>query len=98
MHTYSLVGLLIAPYVAANYPSAQIRQTDATTVPSTVEDGIQTECKACPYSLCTNTAAYEYNHDMTLTCWTRGDNIVDTEYVIDSRGRPMPIPRSVLWA
>ncbi|PSR84251.1 hypothetical protein BD289DRAFT_264266 [Coniella lustricola] len=48
------------------------------TVPSTVEDGIQTECKTCPYKLCTNVAAYEYGHTTNLTCWTEGDKIVDT--------------------
>lgn len=56
--------------------------TNGTTVPSRVEDGIQTECKTCPYKLCTNVAAYEYEHETTLTCWTRGDSIVDTKYVL----------------
>lgn len=55
------------------------RQSNTTTIASRVEDGIQTECKTCPYELCTNHAAYEYNAYMTLTCWTYGDVIVDTK-------------------
>lgn len=84
MHSHARFGLLIAPFVAANHPVFQARQINSTaaTVPSTVEDGIQTECKTCPYSLCTNVAAYEYGHDMSLSCWTRGDTIVETKCVL----------------
>lgn len=78
MRAHSLYTLLFAACTAAKYPVFQSRQNNATAVPSTVEQGVQTECKTCPYSLCTNKVAYEYNHDMLLTCWTRGDSIVET--------------------
>lgn len=88
MHSYTLFGLCAAPLVAAKYPVFQNRQINVTaaaaTVPSTVEEGIQTECKTCPYSLCTNVAAYEYGHDMSLSCWTRGDTIVETKCVLNT--------------
>ncbi|POS75078.1 hypothetical protein DHEL01_v206520 [Diaporthe helianthi] len=54
------------------------RQDNATTIPSRVENGINTECKTCPYSLCPNQLAIGSGEDLTLTCWTYGDNIVDS--------------------
>lgn len=75
----SVSYLLVVPLVAGYQPMSRPRQSNSTGVPSRVEDGIQTECKTCPYSLCTNQAAYEYGYEMTLTCWTRGDLIVDTK-------------------
>lgn len=54
-------------------------QANRTTIASRVADGIQTEGKTCPYELCTNHAAYLYDQHMTLTCWTYGENIVDTK-------------------
>lgn len=85
MHAYTLIGLLVAPCVAAYYPAFNVRQINATTVPSTVETGVQTECKTCPFGLCTNVAAYGYlgyEDGMSLACWTRGDTIVDTKLVL----------------
>ncbi|KAJ4397817.1 hypothetical protein N0V93_002054 [Gnomoniopsis smithogilvyi] len=78
MQLLPIINLLIVPCVASRYPLFQTRQNNSTRVPSRVEDGIQTECKTCPYSLCTNVAAYEYDQSLTLTCWTRGDSIVET--------------------
>lgn len=72
-------GLLAVPLVAGRHQVFQARQANATTVPSRVEDGIQTECKTCPYELCTNAAAYLYGQDLTLACWTRGGTVVDTK-------------------
>lgn len=69
--------LVVAPLVAGAI--LDTRQDNATTIPSRVESGIQTECKTCPYSLCTNQLALEYSTEMTLTCWTYGDNIVDSK-------------------
>lgn len=73
--------LIALPLVAGTSPLAvEPRQAaNGTTVASRVEDGIQTECKTCPYKLCTNVAAYEYDHETSLTCWTRGDSIVETK-------------------
>jgi hypothetical protein len=42
---------------------------------NTLEHGVVTECKTCPYSLCPNVAAYEYDDSLKLTCWTHGDVI-----------------------
>lgn len=86
MRTALYTSLLAVPLVAAGrrhqvFQARQASNTTTTTAPSRVEEGIQTECKTCPYELCTNTAAYLYEQDLTLTCWTRGDTIVDTEYV-----------------
>lgn len=75
------MSLLVVPCFAANppYPLIHARQQNITKIPSRVEDGIQTECKTCPYSQCTNKVAYEYQQALTLTCWTRGDQIVETK-------------------
>ncbi|KAJ4416875.1 hypothetical protein N0V82_006514 [Gnomoniopsis sp. IMI 355080] len=78
MQASSIITLLVVPCVAARYPVFQRWLNNATRVPSRVEDGIQTECKTCPYSQCTNIAAYEYDQSLNLTCWTRGDAIVET--------------------
>lgn len=72
-----LSTLLLVPLVAGAVLDA--RQGNTTTIPSKVESGIQTECKTCPYSLCTNQLEYLYATEMTLTCWTYGDNIVDSK-------------------
>lgn len=72
-----LSALLVVPFVAGSV--LDTRQDNATTIPSKVESGIQTECKTCPYSICTNQVAYLYDTEMTLTCWTYGDNIVDSK-------------------
>lgn len=71
--------LAVVPFAAGAI--LETRQDNATTIPSRVESGIATECKTCPYSLCTNQLAFDYGNEMTLTCWTYGDNIVDSKCV-----------------
>ncbi|KAH8601108.1 hypothetical protein B0O99DRAFT_681143 [Bisporella sp. PMI_857] len=44
-------------------------------ITNTVERGMNTECKKCPYSLCANIAAYDSEQSVTSTCWTRGTEI-----------------------
>lgn len=39
---------------------------------NTLEHAVETECKTCPYSLCTNKEFYEYDTQLTLVCWTSG--------------------------
>ncbi|TVY35915.1 hypothetical protein LOCC1_G006187 [Lachnellula occidentalis] len=54
----------------------------AANINSTVEPGIETACKVCPWEKCVNTKVYPYydeatNEDfsnVTLVCWTRGEN------------------------
>lgn len=74
----SLSNLLaVVPFVAGAI--LETRQDNATTIPSRVDGGINTECKTCPYSLCPNQLAFDNANQMTLTCWTYGDNIVDSK-------------------
>lgn len=74
----SLSNLLaVVPFVAG--AALETRQGNATTIPSKVESGIRTECKTCPYSLCPNQLAFDAGDALTLTCWTYGDNIVDSK-------------------
>jgi hypothetical protein len=42
---------------------------------NTLEPGVATECKTCPYSLCTNKEYYDYDTMVTLICWTTGTAI-----------------------
>ncbi|KAH6676379.1 hypothetical protein B0J14DRAFT_353328 [Halenospora varia] len=47
-----------------------------TTEPS----GLDVECKSCPYSLCTNVKAYsKYETNITVSCWTKGQNIAGAD-------------------
>ncbi|QSZ37570.1 hypothetical protein DSL72_008668 [Monilinia vaccinii-corymbosi] len=39
---------------------------------NTLERGVATECKTCPYTLCTNKEYYGYNTIVSLICWTTG--------------------------
>ncbi|CZT47113.1 uncharacterized protein RSE6_07642 [Rhynchosporium secalis] len=57
-----LVGLLTLGADAAFKPP----------INNTLEHAVATECKTCPYSLCTNKAFYDYDTAVTLLCWTRG--------------------------
>lgn len=45
---------------------------------NTLEQGVATECKTCPYSLCTNKAFYDYNTQVSLVCWTQG-TVIDED-------------------
>lgn len=56
--------------------SILIMRAVAAAIPNNVTVG--TECKSCPYSLCTNFKIYEWEHasSMNLTCWTEGTEIV----------------------
>lgn len=74
-----LSTLLIVTGVAGKVLRVRNSTNTSTTIGSKVQDGIQTECKTCPYELCINHAAYYYDTYMTLTCWTYGDDIVDTK-------------------
>jgi hypothetical protein len=57
-----VLGLLLVHFAAADIPNK-------ITIP--------TECKTCPYSVCTNRKIYDsYNSNMTLTCWAEGTEIV----------------------
>jgi hypothetical protein len=47
---------------------------------NTVEKGVNTECKTCPWTLCTNKAFYEGGDNVTLTCWTHGTEIAGDRY------------------
>ncbi|KAF5871816.1 uncharacterized protein Bfra_008840 [Botrytis fragariae] len=42
---------------------------------NTLEKGVATECKTCPYSLCTNKEYYDYDTVVSLICWTTGTAI-----------------------
>lgn len=57
--------------------SGVVAQQPADNLTNTVEKGMRTECKTCPYSLCTNTVYYEELENLTLLCWTRGTVIDD---------------------
>lgn len=42
---------------------------------NTVEHGVNTECKTCPFVLCPNKLYYESDTNVTLTCFTEGTEI-----------------------
>jgi len=74
----SIAALALALDVAAAAPGY---------INSTVEDGIETACKVCPWDKCINTKVYPYFDEnmlvtysnVTLVCWTRGDNVGGTD-------------------
>jgi hypothetical protein len=63
-----LFGAILAHYASA---STQAKPY----IVNTVERGMNTECKTCPWTLCTNTVYYESEDNVTLTCWTHGTEI-----------------------
>jgi len=69
--TSLIVGLLTVGADAAFKPP----------INNTLEPGVETECKTCPYSLCTNKAFYEYDTPVTLVCWTRG-TVIDGDALV----------------
>ncbi len=52
------------------------------SINNTLEYAVETECKTCPYSLCTNKEFYTYETEVTLTCWTSGTDIGNDTYVL----------------
>ncbi|PQE33927.1 NLP/P60 protein [Rutstroemia sp. NJR-2017a WRK4] len=60
--SYAVVLFLVARGQAAFKPP----------INNTLEHAVETECKTCPYSLCTNKKFYEYDTQVTLVCWTSG--------------------------
>ncbi|KUJ08886.1 uncharacterized protein LY89DRAFT_741715 [Mollisia scopiformis] len=79
-----LLPILLVPWlVDAKTLTAKIK----TPINNTLEYGVATECKTCPYSLCTNKAYYDYGTTVTLLCWTVGTQIDnDTTWLETSDG------------
>jgi hypothetical protein len=67
--TFGAKSLLVA--ALALCVSAQLKPS----IINTVEKGVNTECKTCPWTLCTNKEFYEGTDNVTLTCWTHGTEI-----------------------
>ncbi|KAE8451362.1 hypothetical protein EG329_003991 [Mollisiaceae sp. DMI_Dod_QoI] len=67
-----LLCLLLPMVVSATVLTAG---TIKPLINNTVEYGVATECKTCPYSLCTNGAFYGSGTVVGLVCWTRGKRI-----------------------
>ncbi|OCL14595.1 hypothetical protein AOQ84DRAFT_280768 [Glonium stellatum] len=66
--------LLLAAALAS---SAAVRVSHPKpSINNTVEHGVSTECKTCPYSLCTNKLYYDSDTPaVVLQCWTHGTEI-----------------------
>lgn len=60
--------------------TANVNAAVKANITNTVEHGVNTECKTCPYTLCTNKAYYESDANVTVTCYTHGTAIDDDEY------------------
>jgi len=64
-----------------------VRADFKPAINNTLEKGVETECKTCPYTLCTNKAFYTYSTAVTLVCWTRGTRIAnDTTWLKTTDG------------
>jgi hypothetical protein len=63
--------------------SASVSAVKAS-INNTVEHGVNTECKTCPYTLCTNKVYYESDALVTVTCYTHGTVIDGDEYIFSS--------------
>jgi hypothetical protein len=60
------------PFLALANPivgTLSIEVQPKQTINGTVE--YSTECKSCPYSLCTNVNIPWYEENVTLTCWAK---------------------------
>jgi len=67
-----LSPLLLLPLLVSGH---SLKVEIKPPINNTLEKGVATECKNCPYSLCTNKAWYDYGTNVTLLCWTRGTKI-----------------------
>jgi hypothetical protein len=71
------LSILAVLAISATGLDAAVTRAVKPSINNTVESGMMTECKTCPYSLCTNKAYYGYlaEETVTLTCYTFGDVI-----------------------
>ncbi|KAH7396760.1 hypothetical protein DE146DRAFT_49831 [Phaeosphaeria sp. MPI-PUGE-AT-0046c] len=65
------------PKLAILVTSLFVASTHAEIKPyiNTTAD-VRTECKTCPYTLCTNKSFYDYYDPLNVTCWTHGTEVV----------------------
>jgi hypothetical protein len=73
VHIALLAGLILSTTIVKSL----VLDTRAVKpyINNSLEHGVNTECKTCPYSLCPNVAAYGSEDPVKLTCWTHGDVI-----------------------
>ena len=72
---------IILVFVSLIFAKGVAAQSTARNISSSIEKGVNTECKTCPYSLCTNKAAYDGSTGVTLLCWTRG-TVIDGDRLL----------------
>ncbi|PKS08743.1 hypothetical protein jhhlp_004796 [Lomentospora prolificans] len=72
--TLSLVGLTAALQASVQ---AEVKAKQVETVNGTVE--YTTFCKTCPYTMCTHLEAPYGGETYSLTCWTYGDKVGDSQ-------------------
>lgn len=65
----SALVILVAPLFIAS-TLAELKPYINTTA------DVRTECKTCPYKLCTNKSFYDYYDTLNVTCWTHGTEVV----------------------
>jgi hypothetical protein len=75
----AMFGLPLLTIIAIS--TACVDAAVKASINNTVEHGVNTECKTCPYTLCTNKAYYESDALVTVTCYTHGTVIDDDEYI-----------------
>jgi hypothetical protein len=73
-HIFLLQFLLSSAFAFA------LPATTKTSLNNTVEHGVDTECKTCPFVLCPNKLYYESDTNVTLTCFTEGTEIAGNSY------------------
>lgn len=76
MAIHKLLIAALALSIGVN-AKASIKSATKPSINGTLEFGVETECKTCPYTLCTNKAFYGYDTQVTLTCWTEGTSIAN---------------------